>query len=169
MTTTGTDIGSVQADIDRLSRELEELVLPAFTLETAWQIGSSIVRVALERRLGIAVDIRRPHHVLFHAALPGATADNDAWIERKAATAFRFESSTLLLQRRFAQSGASPFEQGWLDEQSYTLSGGAVPVVVSGAGVVAVATVSGLADVDDHAMVVDALRAHIPVAAMPPS
>ena len=40
----------------------------------------------------------------------------------------------------------------------YTLAGGAVPIRVAGAGVVAVATVSGLSSQDDHALVVEGLR-----------
>jgi uncharacterized protein (UPF0303 family) len=143
-----------------LEAEAAALVLDSFTAADAWAIGSSIVRVAQQRGLGVAVDVRRPTQILFHAALPGATADNDRWIERKAATAFRFESSTWLLAQRFADAGATP-DEGWLDSRSYVLAGGAVPVVVRGAGVVAVATVSGLTSAEDHALVVDALREHL--------
>ncbi|WP_024287335.1 heme-degrading domain-containing protein [Cellulomonas sp. KRMCY2] len=151
----------VRDGIEEIERQEAELVLGSFTLATAWEIGSSIVHQAQARGLGAVVDIRRPSQVLFHAALPGATADNDRWVERKTATVFRFEVSTLLLQRRFAEAGISPSDHGWLDPAVHTLAGGAFPVVVAGAGLVAVATVSGLTDLEDHMLVVEALRAHL--------
>ncbi|MEZ0448324.1 heme-degrading domain-containing protein [Cellulomonas sp. ICMP 17802] len=154
--------GGTEAGIEALQSEQAELVFSAFTPITAWDVGSRIVRLAIERGLGVAVDVRRESHVLFHASLPGTTADNDRWIERKTATAFRFESSTLLVQRRFAQAGISPADHGWLDARTHTLAGGAVPITVRGAGMVAVATVSGLSDDrEDHALVVEALRAEL--------
>jgi uncharacterized protein (UPF0303 family) len=100
--------------------------------------------------------------VLFRAAMPGTTADQDSWIERKSATAFRFEASTLLVGLRMEADRRDPFADGWLDPVTYTLAGGAVPIRVEGAGVVAVATVSGLSSQDDHALVVDALRSLLP-------
>ncbi|WP_448059742.1 heme-degrading domain-containing protein [Cellulomonas hominis] len=151
----------VRDGIEEIERQQAELVLDSFTLATAWEIGSSIVHEAQGRGLGVVVDVRRPSQVLFHAALPGTTADNDRWIERKTATVFRFETSTMLLQRRFAGAGVSPSDAGWLDPAVYTLAGGAFPVVVAGAGLVAVATVSGLTDLEDHTLVVEALRAHL--------
>lgn len=145
------------AGVAEIELEERDLVLASFTATDAWTLGSELVRVAQARGLGVAVDVRRPGQILFHAALPGATQDNDRWIERKAATVFRFEQSTLLLQRRFAAAAFSP-DEGWLDPRTYTLAGGAFPIVVRGAGLVAVATVSGLTDVEDHALVVGALR-----------
>ena len=50
------------------------------------------------------------------------------------------------------------YEPGWLDPATYALAGGAVPIRVTGAGVVAVATMSGLPSVQDHDTVVDAIR-----------
>ena len=45
-----------------------------------------------------------------------------------------------------------------LPVEDYAEEGGAVPIRVAGAGVVAVVTVSGLAQVDDHNLAVAALR-----------
>jgi uncharacterized protein (UPF0303 family) len=42
--------------------------------------------------------------------------------------------------------------------QEYAAHGGAFPVRVDGVGIVGVVTVSGLAQADDHALVVEALR-----------
>jgi uncharacterized protein (UPF0303 family) len=127
-----------------------------------WLLGSRLAERARRDRHAVMIDIRRPASVLFRAAMPGTTADQDSWIERKSATAFRFESSTLLVGLRMQADGRDPFADGWLDPVTYTLAGGAVPIRVSGAGVVAVATVSGLSSQDDHALVVDELRSLLP-------
>ncbi|WP_136056149.1 heme-degrading domain-containing protein [Microbacterium sp. K24] len=142
----------------RLEAEHLELELPGFDRADAWRLGSSIAERALAASHPVAIDVRTASGVLFHASLPGATADNDEWVRRKAATAFRFETSTALLEARFVAGGRDMFEPGWLDPAEYAVAGGAVPVRVTGVGVVAVATVSGLASEDDHDLVVQAIR-----------
>lgn len=143
--------------LERLEAEHVELQLDGFDRRDAWRLGSAIVERALQESLPVAVDVRTATSVLFHASLPGATADNDEWVRRKAAAVLRFEASTALLEARSAGSPRDMFEPGWLDPTVYALAGGAVPVRVRGVGVVAVATVSGLSSEDDHDLVVQAL------------
>ncbi len=142
----------------QLERDDEELVLDHFDRRDAWELGDRLAHLALERALPVVVDVRTPAGILFHASLPGATADNDEWVNRKSRTALRFEASTALLGTRAEHVGFDFFDQGWLDPADYTVAGGAVPIRVAGVGVVAVATVSGLTSADDHQLVVDALR-----------
>lgn len=144
------------ADLEIQEREL---VLDRFTHEEVWLLGSRLAEGARRDRHPVMIDIRRTKGILFRAAMAGTTADQDAWIDRKSATAFRFEASTLLVGLRLEADGRDPFADGWLDPARYTLAGGAVPIRVAGAGVVAVATVSGLSSEEDHALVVDELRA----------
>lgn len=145
--------------IAQLERDEADVVLDHFDRKDAWELGAALANLALEHDLPVVVDIRTPAGILFHASLPGATADNDEWVNRKSRTALRFEASTALLDARAERRGLDMFVDGWLDPNDYTLAGGAVPIRVAGAGVVAVATVSGLTSADDHQLVVDALRA----------
>ena len=144
--------------IASLEQEERDLVLPRFTHDEVWLLGSRLAERARRESLPVMIDIRRPGSILFRAAMSGTTADQDSWVERKSATAFRFEASTLLVGLRLEADGRDPFTDGWLDAVRYTLAGGAVPIRVAGAGVVAVATVSGLSSQDDHALVVEGLR-----------
>lgn len=121
-----------------------------------WLLGSRLAERARRERLAVMIDIRRPGSILFRAAMSGTTGDQDCWVERKSATALRFEASTLLVGMRLEADGRDPFADGWLPCKHP--AGGAVPIRVAGTGVVAVATVSGLASQDDHALVVDGLR-----------
>jgi uncharacterized protein (UPF0303 family) len=145
--------------IANLEHEERDLVLQRFAHEEVWLLGSRLAERARREHLPVMIDIRRTTGVLFRAAMAGTTSDQDAWVDRKSATAFRFEASTLLVGLRMEADERDPFADGWLDPTRYTLAGGAVPIRVAGAGVVAVATVSGLSSQADHALVVDELRA----------
>ena len=133
-------------------------MLQSFSEEDAWIPGSGLAARALRETLPVAIDIRRPNYLLFRAAFAGSTADQSAWIDRKAATVFRFQASSLLVGMRLGTMDHDAFSNGWLDPNAYTLAGGSVPIRVSGAGVVAAITVSGLSSEEDHALAVDALR-----------
>jgi uncharacterized protein (UPF0303 family) len=95
--------------------------------------------------------------VLFRAALAGTTTENQAWLDRKAETVFRFEASTALLTERFAAQGVDVWTAPWFDTKRFTTAGGSVPVRVRGVGVVAAVTVSGLTSEEDHDFAVEAL------------
>lgn len=140
-----------------LERQHKELTLPRFDLEDAWRVGSWVAEAGLAAGHPIAVDIRRPGHVLFHAALPGAAPDNDVWVAQKSTACLRLEMSTALMTLRFEERGLDPL-RGWLPDDAIA-AGGSVPVRVDGVGVVAALTVSGLASDDDHDLAVAALIA----------
>ena len=143
-----------------LAAEEEELQFPGFTNDDAWELGSALVAAGRERRAPIAVDITRNRHQLFHAALPGATPDNDAWIRRKTRVVDRFGHSSLYVRQASIERGTTFEAEFGLDPDRYAAHGGAFPVIVRSVGPVGVVVVSGLPQVDDHRMVVAALRAH---------
>lgn len=142
----------------QLEEEHTELVLRRFDRGDAWELGRSLAERALAAQHPVAIDVRTAGGVLFHASLPGATSDNDVWAAKKAATALRFEASTALLELRIELGGRDMYEPGWLDPVVYAVAGGSVPIRVDGVGVVAVATMSGLASADDHDAVADGIR-----------
>ncbi|MER7677707.1 MULTISPECIES: heme-degrading domain-containing protein [unclassified Streptomyces] len=144
-------------DIAELEEQERRLVLPRFTHDDAWALGTLLVELARERGAPVAVDIRRGGQQLFHAALPGSTPDNDAWIDRKRRVVERYGCSSLLVGTRFRAKGTTFEESSRLDPDTYAAHGGAFPVAVEGAGVIGTVVVSGLPQLDDHAMVVEAL------------
>lgn len=148
---------SLEALIERVEEEVRTLQLASFNQEDALALGLLIVELATERELPVAVDIRRSSHVLFHVSLPGATPDNDVWVEKKARTAERFAVPSLLVGLRGRRGGGRIEHNVWFDESSYAAHGGAFPVYVRGTGQVATVTVSGLPQKEDHDLVVEAL------------
>jgi len=150
-------------NLDSLLALETELQFDHFDHDVAWALGCSIVEFARSRSAGVVVNIRRNGQRLFHAALPGTAADNDDWIERKSRVVDRFGHSSLYLgallasaENRFSESS---FEQSYrLDAALFAAHGGAFPVIVRGSGVVGTVAVSGLPQLDDHALVVEGLR-----------
>ncbi|AVH58543.1 heme-degrading domain-containing protein [Streptomyces dengpaensis] len=145
-------------EIAELEEQERRLTLPHFTHDDAWALGTLLVELARERRAPVAIDIRRGGQQLFHAALPGSTPDNDAWIDRKRRVVERYGCSSLLVGSRFRAKGTTFEDSSRLDPDAYAAHGGAFPIAVDGAGVIGTVVVSGLPQVEDHAMVVEALE-----------
>lgn len=154
-----TDI-DLPATIAELEQQERELVLPHFTHDDAWRLGNLAYARAVERGLAVAIDIRIGDQQVFHAARPGSVPDNDSWLERKGRVVRRFGASSYLVGLR-AEADGTPFgEKHELALQEFAAHGGAFPIRVAGVdGVVGVAAVSGLAGWQDHALVVESLRA----------
>ncbi|QNS06015.1 heme-degrading domain-containing protein [Streptomyces xanthii] len=143
--------------------ELEEqertLILDSFSYEDAWRLGTLLVELARGRQAPVAIDITRGGQQVFHAALPGSTPDNDAWIARKRRVVERYHASSYLVGSRFRAKGTTFEASSRLDPDVYAAHGGAFPLRVRDAGVIGVATVSGLPQLEDHALVTEALTA----------
>jgi uncharacterized protein (UPF0303 family) len=144
-----------------LADEEERLQFTGFTADDAWALGSALVAAGRARQLPIAVDITRNRHQLFHAALPGATPDNDSWIRRKTRVVNRFGHSSLYVRQASIERGTTFEEEFGLDPARYAAHGGAFPVLVRGVGPVGVVVVSGLPQVEDHRLVAAAVREHL--------
>ncbi|MDX2922632.1 heme-degrading domain-containing protein [Streptomyces sp. FL06-04B] len=144
--------------VSELIAQERRLTLPRFSYDDAFALGSLLVELARERHAPVAIDIRRGAQQLFHAALPGSSADNDAWIDRKRKVVERYGESSYLVGSRFRAKGTTFEESSRLDPDTYAAHGGSFPIAVEGAGVIGTVTVSGLPQAEDHAMVVEALE-----------
>lgn len=144
-------------DSASLKTEAETLILPRFDEALALDLGRILTDLGLAEGLPIVIDIRTADRTLFHAALPGSAPLNDLWARRKSATALVFQEASFLVGTRNREKGETLAKHG-LGEADHADHGGAVPIRVAGTGMVAVATVSGLPQAEDHALVVRGLR-----------
>ena len=147
-------------EIEALEDQERRLVFSTFTEDTAVDLGQSLVNVARQRALPVVISIRTPNRTLFHAALPGAKPQNDQWARRKSNTVLMFHESSLLVGTRL-RAKPDTLERQAFAHADYSDSGGSFPIRVKRVGVVAAVTVSGLPQLDDHALVVEALTAMI--------
>jgi uncharacterized protein (UPF0303 family) len=146
---------------DELLAEERSLVLPGFDYEAAWRLGLALRQEAAGRGLPVGIEVFHGTAPVFLTLLPGATPDNVDWLRRKRSVALRFHKSSLYVRRLCEAKGVEFGARYGLPAADFAASGGAVPILVRGTGLVGVATVSGLPDTDDHAMVVAALRDHL--------
>jgi uncharacterized protein (UPF0303 family) len=145
--------------IAEIEDQEDALVFRRFDNDDAWRLGCLLVDMARERGLGVTIDIRRGTQQLFHAALPGTTADNDEWVQRKARVVERFGAASFLVGLRSTVSGSSfAASRADLPVGMYAAHGGSFPIRVRDVGVIGAVTVSGLPQEADHALVVEALR-----------
>ncbi len=146
--------------LEQLLAQEEELVLGKFTDVDAWELGSWLVNSARERGLPIAIDIVRNGHRLFHYAFDGASPDNEKWLRRKSALVNLIGHSSFYEGRKLASEGRRIEDTRLVSESDFAPHGGAFPLIIKNVGPIGHVAVSGLPQELDHALVVEALRAH---------
>ncbi|RZU32107.1 uncharacterized protein (UPF0303 family) [Blastococcus saxobsidens] len=149
------------AALARITAEERELVFPRFDRQTGWTLGAFLRDAALGRALPVVVGVTLAGQRLFHAALPGASPDNDAWLDRKVAAVVHFQRSSLGVREQFRAAGRDYAADSRLDHTRVAANGGVFPITVAGVGVVGTVGISGLPQVEDHAFVVEQLRAFL--------
>ena len=149
----------IAAQLARVEAEEAEVVLPRFDVTDAWTLGSRMRDAAAAAGLPIVVGISLGEARVFHTALPGSSADNDAWLERKTRVARRYGRSSFGVGLSFKAAGKDFDTDGRLDTSLYAAHGGVFPITIEGVGVVGTVGVSGLPQAEDHAFVVEHLRA----------
>lgn len=147
-----------RAEIIAVVRKQEAMALfAAFNEETAFDLGSAIYTIARSKRSPVVINIRTSERTLFHAAMPGATPDNDQWVRRKSNVVLRFHQSSLLYGQSMAEKGRTISPEWGLDPLDYAGHGGSFPIRIKKVGVIGAITVSGLPQLDDHRMIIEGL------------
>lgn len=147
--------------LDELEQQEARLVFDHFDEATAWHLGVALREAGLAAGLPIAISVRRNGQQLFHAALPGASADNDGWLARKSAVVDRYGRSSLRVGEEFRVRGQTFDRDSRLDVAVFAAHGGAFPILVRGTGCVGTVAVSGLPQLEDHRLVVETLESFL--------
>ena len=141
-------------DLAAIATQESELCFARFDEDSAWTIGSRLRTMAVARKAGVVIDVRRFGQPLFYCALAGSTPDNAEWVRRKSNLVARFHRSSYRLG---LEVGANLFEKYALSMADFAAHGGSFPICVQGSGVIGSVTVSGLPQRADHELVVEAL------------
>jgi uncharacterized protein (UPF0303 family) len=129
----------------------------SFGHDDAWRIGTALVARCREADLTVTIAIHLGTQRVFHAALPGTSADNDEWVMRKTRVVQRFDKSSHEVGQLYAADDPAAFYTAFgLSAADYAPTGGAVPIRVNGT-MVGVLAISGLTSLDDHELAVTAL------------
>ena len=153
------DQSELLADVSELEDQLTELRFSSLSHDDALALGMDLASRAEERNWPLAVSVFLGDQHVFRYACPGTTSENDDWIERKRKTVYKFHEPSFLVGQRMISLGKDFHAEMGLDE-SFAAHGGGFPLFVGDKFVGAVIA-SGVPQQDDHAIVVEALRAAI--------
>lgn len=151
----------VAEDLERIAQQERELRLPRFDEQIAWELGTRLRDLAIERGLTLVIDVRRFGQQLFYCALKGTTPDNGEWVRKKTNVVARFHRSSYGVGLTMRTKGMTLLERYGLPVADYAADGGSFPIALEDAGVIGCVTVSGLPQRADHELVVEALCAHL--------
>jgi uncharacterized protein (UPF0303 family) len=129
--------------------------------DDAIDLGLLALKRAREQHLTVAFEVHRSGRVLFRAALPGSTPDNDRWLAGKARVVESFHHSTLYERVRHEENDVDFYAGSGLSPELFAAHGGGIPIAIKGTGVVGALIVSGLPQVDDHNFAIDILKRYI--------
>ena len=144
-------------DLKTIRLQEQELHFSRFDEDVAWQLGMRVRELAVARKFGVVIDVRRFGQALFYCALPGTSPDNPEWVRRKGNVVARFHRSSYAIGLELQQSGGTLMEKHGLSLADYAVHGGSFPIRVASAGVIGSVTVSGVPQRSDHELVVEAL------------
>ncbi len=121
-------------------------------------MGLSILNVAKEQGRHVAVQIERLNHIIFLFIDDKLPADKHHWLRRKANVAKNFEESSLGVKYDLINGNMTLEGTFVLNPKDFVAKGGAIPIFVKNAEMVAIVTVSGLNDEEDHHLIIRALK-----------
>jgi uncharacterized protein (UPF0303 family) len=144
--------------LELLAEEQQALLLDRFDYDFAWRLGSLMRERAAGAGAPVAMTVAHGSDLVFSVLMPGATPDNLDWAARKRAVAVRFHRSSLAMRLEAEQRQIDFNRRYRLPEADFAASGGGVPLMLRNGTLIGAAGVSGLPDVEDHRLIVEALR-----------
>jgi uncharacterized protein (UPF0303 family) len=154
----GTSMDKKTVSLDTIRRQEQALQFTSFDNDAALAIGNRIVEMAKADKVAVTVDVTVNRNPLFFHAMAGTSPNNVDWIRRKSNLVNRTGHASFFVHTEAVNAGRDYDNLPTFDPKDYAAHGGSFPIVVKGTGQIGTITVSGLAGVDDHAMVVRALK-----------
>ncbi|KAF9220118.1 hypothetical protein BS17DRAFT_810767 [Gyrodon lividus] len=154
--------------VESIKAQEDECVFTSFDSDVAWELGTIIranCKKVSTRPAVVYIAHANSSQLLFFATSgPGTLPDNMHWVKRKEAVVHRWALSTMRMRLTMEgrvlpvqDSLKNKFELA--DPTIYACHGGGFPVKVKGVeGIVGVIVVSGLAQEDDHAVIVEGIK-----------
>ena len=151
-----------ESDIPKVIRQEELLVFRSFNEADAWNLGCALREEAEKYDAGLVIDIRSGNQILFNSFMPGATIENIDWVRKKINLVEIMKTSSYLIGLE-VKFGIGEEKIKGLSEVDYAWHGGCFPVRLTTGEVVALVTVSGLPQRDDHKLVTDVIADYLGV------
>ena len=140
-----------------LALEARTLTLPSLSQSEAIEIGEIAKKIAQDRALPIAIEVRLKEWIVFHVSLTGSDESNDSWIARKARVVMATGNSTMYERVLAEEAGINWYEVNAMPEATHAIHGGGLPLNVTGVGFTGILLISGLPQVQDHLLGVEVI------------
>ena len=127
------------------------------TPANALEIGEIAKSLGVLKNFPIAVEVRLGDWTIYHASLPGSTAENQWWIDRKARVVLLKHHSTIYERVSAEERGVDWHKENNLLDETHAIHGGGLPLITKNEGFVGVLLISGLPQVEDHLLGVEVL------------
>ena len=133
-----------------LLAEEQLLLLPSLDNSDCIEIGQIATELATSQSLPIAIQVRLGDWIVYHAALPGSTPENDWWIGRKARVVKLKKHSTLYERVLAQEQGIDWHKENNLLDETHAIHGGGLALKTKDQGFLGTLLISGLPQVEDH-------------------
>jgi len=133
-----------------LLAEEQLLLLPSLDNSDCIEIGQIATELATSQSLPIAIQVRLGDWIVYHAALPGSTPENDWWIGRKARVVKLKKHSTLYERVLAQEQGIDWHKENNLLDETHAIHGGGLVLKTKDQGFLGTLLISGLPHVEDH-------------------
>ena len=146
---------------DGLLKEEQLLTLDSLDVTGAVEIGEIAKSFGVARGLPIAVEVRLGDWIIYHASLPGSTAENQWWIDRKARVVLLKHHSSIYERVSSEEREVDWHKENNLLDETHAIHGGGLPLITKDQGFVGVLLISGLPQVEDHLLGVEVLTEYL--------
>ena len=133
-----------------LLAEEQLLLLPSLDNTDAIEIGQIATELATSQSLPIAIQVRLGDWIVYHAALPGSSPENDWWIGRKARVVKLKKHSTLYERVLAQEQGIDWHKENNLLDETHAIHGGGIALKTKDQGFLGTMLISGMPQVEDH-------------------
>ena len=133
-----------------LLAEEQLLLLPSLDNSDCIEIGQIATELATSQSLPIAIQVRLGDWIVYHAALPGSSPENDWWIGRKARVVKLKKHSTMYERVLAQEQGIDWHKENNLLDETHAIHGGGLALKTKDQGFLGTLLISGLPQVEDH-------------------
>ncbi|MBR5795040.1 MAG: heme-binding protein [Erysipelotrichaceae bacterium] len=137
----------------------KEVELEHFHQGDMRKLALYLMQKADESTTPLTVRITKGKQIMFHYVANDNSLDKDNWVRRKINSVMNFHHSSLWLHYKTNGDANQLMLKYGLSMEDYTVSGGAVPIIVKGVGVIGAIAISGYSGLwEDHDMGIEALQ-----------
>lgn len=148
----------VKEALAKILAQEKETELEHFHQGDMKKLALYLMEKADESTTPLTVRITKGTQIMFHYVANDNSLDKDNWVRRKINSVNNFHHSSLWLHYKTNGDNQQLMLKYGLSMENYTVSGGAVPIIVKGVGVVGAIAISGYSGLwEDHDMGIEAL------------